>query len=397
MSFITSIEQICTSICSGGTPRRDNKKYYENGNIPWLNTKEISFNQIAKTERNITELGLKNSSAKWIPENSVIIAMYGATAAKAAINLFPLTTNQACCNLTVDPKVADFRFIFYWFKNNFSQIAGLANGGAQQNLSVASIKNLKLYLPHLEVQNRVADILWTIDQKINLISRINDYLYDYIDTLFGNKVLESVDKSWAAATLLDIANYKNGLAMQNFRPVASDPGLPVIKIKELGQGQCTLDTERCKSNIDEAVHIHDGDLIFSWSGTLKLDFWAGGEAALNQHLFKVTSNKYAPWFYFLWTKCYMQNFVAQAADRATTMGHIKRSALSEAEVFIPPANQMCELDKLFNPIIKQIISLKVESRKLAELRDSLLPKLMSGELDVSAIDVTQLNNHLGTS
>lgn len=292
----------------------------------------------------------------------------------------------------IDAKHVLPRYLFYFLKTK--DLAGLNIGTAVPSLSIEILNEIELLLPEIQTQKNICKILASFDNKITLNNQINDYLYDYIDTLFGNKVLESVDKSWTAATLLDIANYKNGLAMQNFRPVASDPGLPVIKIKELGQGQCTLDTERCKSNIDEAVHIHDGDLIFSWSGTLKLDFWAGGEAALNQHLFKVTSNKYAPWFYFLWTKCYMQNFVAQAADRATTMGHIKRSALSEAEVFIPPANQMCELDKLFNPIIKQIISLKVESRKLAELRDSLLPKLMSGELDVSAIDVTQLNNHL---
>lgn len=183
--------------------------------------------------------------------------------------------------------------------------------------------------------------------------------------------------------------------MQKFRPTGDDPGLPVLKIKELGQGRCGADAERCRSDIDESVHIFDGDLIFSWSGTLLLDFWAGGNAGLNQHLFKVTSDKYDPWFYYLWTNYHMRKFIALAKDRATTMGHIKRSALADSKVFIPAENRMKELKAIFEPLISQTISTKVESRKLEEFRDVLLPKLISGEIDASKIDLKQLNSHLG--
>lgn len=194
--------------------------------------------------------------------------------------------------------------------------------------------------------------------------------------------------------MLDIANYKNGLAMQKFRPEGDDPGLPVLKIKELGQGACGADAERCRSDIDESVRIHDGDLVFSWSGTLLLDYWAGGDAGLNQHLFKVTSDKYPSWFFYMWTKYHMRKFIALAKDRATTMGHIKRSALVEAEALIPPKGTLDELTTQMQPVIDQMVGLKVEARKLGELRDVLLPKLMSGEIDVSKADITQLNNHL---
>lgn len=200
--------------------------------------------------------------------------------------------------------------------------------------------------------------------------------------------MNAIDDAWTKASLLDIANYKNGLAMQKFRPEGDDSGLPVLKIKELGQGQCAADAERCKSDIDEAVRVHDGDLIFSWSGTLLLDFWAGGDAGLNQHLFKVSSDKYDPWFYYLWTNYHMRKFIALAKDRATTMGHIKRSALAESEVFIPPADKMTMLKALFNPLVTQMISTKIESQKLAELRDALLPRLMTGEIDVSELSLS---------
>ena len=222
-----------------------------------------------------------------------------------------------------------------------------------------------------------------------LVSRgeANDYLSEIIAVLFNREILESIDGTWHQASLLDIASYKNGLAMQKFRPEGDDPGLPVLKIRELAQGRCAADAERCKSDIDESVKVYDGDLIFSWSGTLLLDFWAGGNAGLNQHLFKVTSKKYDPWFYYLWTKYHMRKFIALAKDRATTMGHIKRSALAESQVYIPSERRMNELENLFDPLVKKMISHKIESRVLTELRDGLLPRLMSGEVDANGIEV----------
>lgn len=222
---------------------------------------------------------------------------------------------------------------------------------------------------------------------------LNDYLADLLDTQFDN-LIESKSSDWDTASLLDIANYKNGLAMQRFRPIGDDVGLPVLKIRELGQGYCSSEAERCRSDIDESVAVHDGDLVFSWSGTLLLDFWAGGDAGLNQHLFKVTSDVYPSWFYYMWTKRHMRRFIAMAKDRATTMGHIKRSALQESEVLVPPADVMAELSSIMQPIVDEMIGLKIQSRKLSEFRDALLPKLMSGEIDVSKVELPTLpNNH----
>ena len=173
--------------------------------------------------------------------------------------------------------------------------------------------------------------------------------------------------------------------MQKYRPSKGDPGLPVLKIRELGQGYCGNDSERCSTDIDGSVTIDDGDLVFSWSGTLLLRFWAGGRAGLNQHLFKVTSEQYPSWFYYAWTKHHLARFVMLAKDRATTMGHIKRSALAESSVVVPPARALEQQTKLMQPIVDEIVSNMVENRKLALLRDALLPKLMSGEIDVSGV------------
>ena len=164
--------------------------------------------------------------------------------------------------------------------------------------------------------------------------------------------------------------------------------MPVLKIAELRQGKCDSDSELCSPTIKPDYIVHDGDVIFSWSGSLLVDIWCGGTCGLNQHLFKVTSSEYDKWFYYCWTKHYLQRFVAMAADKATTMGHIKREALVNAEVVIPDKITYQRLGEALQPMLDLIISNRIENRKLAEYRDLILPKLMTGEIDVSSVQLS---------
>lgn len=207
--------------------------------------------------------------------------------------------------------------------------------------------------------------------------------------LFEEELLkfDSVPEGWKKGSLSDIADYLNGLAMQKFRPGDDEKGLPVLKIKELRQGSCDAYSELCSLNIKPEYIIHDGDVIFSWSGSLLVDFWCGGECGLNQHLFKVTSKKYDKWFYYAWTLYHLDRFIAVAADKATTMGHIKREELSKAEVLIPDSDSYKRIGEVLGPLYDIIISNRVENRRLATLRDELLPMLMSGEMDVSEVEL----------
>ena len=187
--------------------------------------------------------------------------------------------------------------------------------------------------------------------------------------------------------MLGIAEYLNGLAMQKFRPEKSEQGIPVLKIKELRQGSCDSSSELCSISIKPEYIVHDGDVIFSWSGSLLVDFWCGGICGLNQHLFKVTSDTFDKWFYYSWTAHHLQKFAAIASAMATTMGHIKRQELEKAKVLIPPKDDYNRIGSLMAPIYDLLISNRIENRKLTLLRDELLPKLMSGELDVSDIEI----------
>lgn len=387
---------VCTRVCSGGTPKSTNLSYY-GGEIPWLNTKEIDFNRIYSTEKTITDSGLNNSSAKWIVPNTVTVAMYGATAGKSCIVKVPMTTNQACCNLTINDEVADYVFVYYTLKNDYTTLASLANGGAQQNLNAQIIKDYVLKMPSLADQRRIASILSSLDRKIELNNKINADLEEMAQAIFKNwfvdfepfkdgKFVDSelgmIPEGWKVGRLTEIASYMNGLAMQKFPPENNEDSLPVLKIKELGQGFCGTDSDRCSCNIKDECKIHNGDVIFSWSGTLLVDVWCGGDCGLNQHLFKVTSKDYPKWFYYYWTKHHLQEFIHIAKDKAVTMGHIKRGHLEEAMVAIPDNDSMVKAHELFEPILSKMISLRLENSRLSLLRDTLLPRLMSGELEV---------------
>ena len=174
--------------------------------------------------------------------------------------------------------------------------------------------------------------------------------------------------------------------MQKYRPKTTERGIPVLKIKELRQGVCDDASELCSESISPTYIVQDGDVIFSWSGTLLVDFWCGGVCGLNQHLFKVTSDRYEKWFYYAWTRHHLQSFIAYASAMATTMGHIKRGELEKAEVLIPSPNDLSRIGSCLMPIYDAIIN-RIENHRLIEIRDSLLPKLMSGEIDVSKTEI----------
>ena len=267
-------------------------------------------------------------------------------------------------------------------------IKSMVGSSGRQRVQTDVVKNLEIDVPPLVEQEKIGSLLKLFDDKIALNDRINNNLEQQAQAIFANEFLslDTLPEGWKQASLIDIADYLNGLAMQKYRPTADEIGIPVLKIKELRQGRCDDNSELCSPSIKSDYIIHDGDVIFSWSGSLLVDLWCGGICGLNQHLFKVTSSKYEKWFYYAWTKHHLDRFVAVAADKATTMGHIKRDELAKAEVLIPNATDYNRIGALLQPIYEMIISNRIENKKLAATRDTLLPKLMNGEIDMSEID-----------
>ena len=375
------------TIIGGGTPKTSVPEYW-NGEIPWLSVKD--FVSVAKyvysSEKHISELGLLNSSTKLLEKNDIIISARGTVGAVAMIPC-PMCFNQSCFGLRGNG-IVDKNFLYYLTRTKIDELKQSAHGSVFDTITKETFDNLLCLVPPLQLQQKIGKFLSSLDSKIEINQRINDNLEQQAQVLFNHYFVDTPEilGDCTVGNLTDIASYLNGLAMQKYRPTTNDAGIPVLKIKELGQGKVDEHSDQCSENIDSQYKVDNGDVIFSWSGTLMVKIWCGGECGLNQHLFKVTSEKYPKWFYYFWTLHHLKKFIHIAQDKAVTMGHIKRSELEKSEVLIPSNKKLIEIDKIISPLLAKIIALQTECLNLTALRDTLLPKLMSGEVEINKIN-----------
>ena len=375
------------TVVGGATPSTKDATNYENGTVSWITPKDLSDfkgRYIQRGERDITEKGLRSCSAQIMPADTVLFS------SRAPIGYIAIAKNDLCTNQgfksVIPNKTTDPLFLYYLLKYNKDAIEHMGSGTTFKEVSGNTMKNIVVRVPvEIQEQRRIAQILGSLDDKIEENDRINNNLMQQAKTIFEAEIVNRTElpNGWKKSNLASIADYLNGLAMQNYRPNDDDQGLPVLKIKELRQGSCDADSERCSSYIKSNYIVNDGDVIFSWSGSLLVDFWCGGICGLNQHLFKVTSTQYAPWFFYSWTNYHLAKFAAIASAKATTMGHIKRSDIEAAEVIIPSPADYERIGALIQPLYDLCVALRLENRKLAATRDSLLPRLLSGDIDIS--------------
>ncbi len=293
--------------------------------------------------------------------------------------------------------------------------ANASGSGQRYTLSIETLNSIPIYLPSLEEQERIGNIFSSIDRKIELNRQINDYLaamarqlYDYWFVQFdfpdengkpykssggkmtwNEKLKREIPEGWRCGTLLDIASYTNGIACQNYRP-KGESKIPVIKIKEMHDG-FTSETEFVRPDIPDSVKILNGDVLFSWSASLEVVLWAGGNGGLNQHIFKVTSkNGYPRSFYYYQLLDYIAVFKQMAEARKTTMGHITRDHLEQSTIALPPSLDLPNrFESKISPVFQQYIANQQDIDQNIRLRIELLPLLMNGQ-----VSVKPLNNHL---
>lgn len=280
-------------------------------------------------------------------------------------------------------KEINSRFLSYFFqqKNFRDYIINIAVGATMPSINTGILKTIPILYPPLEEQNSIAQVLSSLDDKIDLLHRQNETLEQMAETMFRQWFVENPNLEWEERPLSSIATFLNGLACQKYPPKHDMDKLPVLKIKELRNG-LSKDCDWCTTEVDEKYIVENGDVIFSWSASLIIKIWDGQTCVLNQHLFKVTSDDFPKWYYYLWSKFHLDQFIAIARAHATTMGHIKRGDLDEAMVLTPSEDEINEMSAHFDPIIEKI---KVNNRqisKLVALKDTLLPKLMSGEISI---------------
>jgi len=275
------------------------------------------------------------------------------------------------------------------------------------------LARLTITLPPKPIQSAIGRILKALDDKIELNRRMNETLEAMARALFKSwfvdfdpvrakaegrdpglpkaiaalfpdsfedSELGEIPKGWAVKSLDHIAEFLNGLALQKY-PASGGNFLPVIKIAQL-RSRDTASADRASTALPAQYVVADGDILFSWSGSLECVLWAAGAGALNQHLFKVSAGEYPRWLAYLGIHHHLPDFRRIAAGKATTMGHIQRHHLTEALLAVPPSTQLNAITPFFEPTIEALWQRDVQSRTFATLRDALLPKLISGELRV---------------
>ena len=310
-----------------------------------------------------------------------------------------------------EPEKRDVRFAYYLLQT--LGLSGMNSDSAVPGLNRDNAHAVALRIPPLAEQAEIASVLGALDDRIENLRATNETLEAIVQALFKSwfvdfdpvkakaeggalvgmdaktaKLFPSefeeselglVPKGWTVQSLDSFATYLNGLALQKFPAGAELSPLPVIKIAQL-RAKHTRGADRASRAIKPEYVVKDGDVLFSWSGTLEVDLWCGGEGALNQHIFKVTSSQVPKWYYFMSTKRHLARFREIAADKATTMGHIQRGHLSAAKCAVPGALLLTKASETFAPLLDAIVSNSVESRTLQEFQDELLPRLISGEL-----------------
>ena len=301
----------------------------------------------------------------------------------------------------------DLTYLYYVLKSlnlNSKQI-----GSSQPLITQSMLRDMVVDIEiNIEKQKRIANSISIIDQKIQTNNQINQELeamaktlYDYWFVQFdfpdqngkpykslGGKMVyhpelkREIPEGWGVDSLWNIANFYNGLAMQKYRPDTNEDGyLPVIKIREMMNG-FSKDTEKARLDIPTEAVVESGDILFSWSATLEVIIWGKERGALNQHIFKVTSDTYPKSFIYFELKSYLKVFKAIAELRKTTMGHITQDHLKQAKIVVPPIELISKLDAKLQPIMLKQQILENQNQELTQLRDWLLPMLMNGQVKV---------------
>ncbi|WP_163372732.1 restriction endonuclease subunit S [Endozoicomonas acroporae] len=383
---------------------------YVDEGIPCVMPANMKGNRVDLTDiAFISEHDAKRLSKYIVQEGDLVYSRRGDVTQKALIR--QKEAGYFCgtgCLLLRPGKHIDPKFLTYYLSTPTIQnwIVSQAVGATMPNLNTGILKSVPFSGPEKDVQEKISTVLTAIDYKIELNNRINSELvamaktlYDYWFVQFDfpdangnpykssggkmvyNAVLKrEIPEGWKVLSLWNIASYFNGLAMQKYRPV-DDNHLPVIKIKEMNEG-ISSDTEKARPDIPAGAIIDDGDVLFSWSATLDVKLWSQGKGALNQHIFKVTSQNYSKSFYFFELKNYLAHFKMMAERRKTTMGHITQDHLKQAFVSIPEKMLINRMDEKLQPVFQKQLHLHKENQHLTRLKDWLLPMLMNGQVTV---------------
>lgn len=402
---ITNLSAVTSILGDGlhGTPiyDEDGEYYFINGNNLVNGRIEVS-NKDKKVSKPEFE-----KYKKTLNDRTILVSINGTLGNVAFYNNEKIVLGKSACYFNLLDSV-DKYYVRYVLESDLFKkyINTFATGSIIKNISLKQMRDFEFRLPPLHIQKKLSYVLSTLDEKIALNNQINatleqmaKTLYDYWfvqfdfpddngnpykssggEMVYNETLKRDIPKGWEVKSLWQIANYFNGLALQKYRPT-DEEYLPVIKIREMNEG-ISSNTEKASPDIPQNAIIDDGDILFSWSASLDVMIWNQGKGALNQHIFKVTSEQYPKSFYYFELLNYLKHFKMMAELRKTTMGHITQDHLKQAYICIPKIELLEVMENKLKPIFDKNLILHKENRQLAKLRDWLLPMLMNGQVTV---------------
>ncbi len=395
------IEEICVKVTSGGTPKSTNLSYYTPKEIPWLKTGEVNYSRIYDTETYISKEGLDKSSAKMIPKNSVIIAMYGQgdTAGRVAINKIPLSTNQACCNLIINHDLANYKFVYYALTTLYGKMVSLKNGGAQPNLNAGIIKAMEIPFPDLMVQNKIANILSAYDdliennqKQIKLLEEATQRLYKewFIDLRFpgyeDTEIIDGIPVGWKKQRISSLGKIITGKTPSTANEQYYGGNIPFVKIPDMHNCVYPVTTEVKLTvegaNTQKNKFIPKNSVMVSCIATVGLVNIAIEPCQTNQQINSIILNKEQDLYYVYSTMKRLKELLEGVGSNGATMTNVNKTKFGNLEVLYPTEELRKSYFEFCEPLFNKILALTVSNKKLSQARDRLLPKLMSGELEV---------------
>ncbi|MEB7432839.1 restriction endonuclease subunit S [Staphylococcus chromogenes] len=406
------IEEI-GEVIGGGTPSTKKSEYY-GGNIPWITPKDLSnFKEvfISEGERNITEEGLKNSSARTLPSNTVLMTSR-APIGYLAIAKNEVTTNQGFKSIICNESLVKPLFLYYSLKNDMDKIKSLGTGSTFSEISGKVVKNIEINLPSIEYQTIIEYILGNFDKKIELNQKIIANLEELSQTLFkrwfvdfefpdengnpykssGGEMVDSelgmIPKGWEIITINDFANNNvitGKTPSTKIKENYSETGIPFLTIPDMHNDIFALNTERYISElgIEKLIKkvLPKNSLSISCIATPGLVCIIANDTLTNQQINSFTPNKNALYYLYFELKS-MKDYIRDLGSGGSATLNLNKTQFSKIKLVKPINEILYKYDKLVSPNFKMILNIQKEIQQLTQLRDTLLPKLMSGEIEI---------------
>lgn len=360
---------------SGATPLSTEASYYENGTIPWINSGELASPYIYGTTNFISQAGFENSSTEIYPIDTVLVAMYGATAGKASLLKMEACTNQAICAILPNKDYSS-TFLKYSIDTLYDHLVGLSSGSARDNLSQAELKKLKLIMPPTkDEQNKLVSILALIDRKIELNRAINQnleamakQLYDYWFVQFdfpdengqpykssggkmvwNEKLKREIPKGWNVAKLTDEIELQYGFPFSTDLFTEQVTSVPVVRIRDILDNSISAYTTE---EVEERYLLQKQDLLIGMDGNFHINYWTDNVSYLNQRSVRLRAKNNSN-VSIVQAKYDIQPYIKakETRTKGSTVGHLSDKDMKELYVLVCPNEKAREkLDSILSMI-----------------------------------------------